>query len=181
VKPPEPISVPETPPVPEAAPPASETPAATEAPAPPAHVPPARPLVPPVPLAAPRTVVGPAELFDREAAARRGGDYGRAVDLDRDLEARYPTSREAQVSRAIMGRLLLDRGDPAGALAKFQDYLAAGSGQLAEEAMVGRATALERLGKPEEAARAWGALVAAFPDSPYAAHARARLEGANGL
>jgi TolA-binding protein len=136
----------------------------------------------PVPLApAPRpvgasTVVGPAELFDHETDARRHGDYARALDLGRQLEAHYPTSREAQVSRAVVGRLLLDRGDPAGALARFEGYLAAGSGQLGEEAMVGRATALDRLGRTDEATRAWGALVDAYPDTPYAAHAKARLE-----
>jgi TolA-binding protein len=124
--------------------------------------------------------VGPAEIFQSETEARRGGDYARALDFDRDLEGRYPTSREAQVSRVTIGRLLLDRGDPAGAIAKFDAYLGAGSGQLGEEAMVGRATALERLGKTDEAARAWAALVAAFPESPYAAHARARLESSTG-
>jgi outer membrane protein assembly factor BamD (BamD/ComL family) len=46
--------------------------------------------------------------------------------------------------------------------------------------MVGRATALERLGRADEASRAWGALLAAFPETPYAAHARARLGGLNG-
>ena len=84
------------------------------------------------------------------------------------------------MSRAIVGRLLLDRGDPAGALARFDSYLAAGGGDLGEEAMVGRATALDRLGKTDEATGAWSALVAAFPVSPYAARARARLENSSG-
>jgi TolA-binding protein len=128
----------------------------------------------------PPATVGPAEIFESETEARRGGDYARALDLDRDLEGRYPTSREAQVSRVVMGRVLLDRGDPAGAIAKFEGYLAAGSGQLGEEAMVGRATALERLGRTDDAARAWAALVSAFPATPYAAHARARLESTTG-
>ena len=74
-----------------------------------------------------------------------------------------------------MGRLLLDRGDPAGALASFESYLATGSGELGEEAMVGRATALERLGRTAQAAGAWQALLAAYPETPFAAHARSRL------
>ena len=131
-----------------------------------------------VAVAAP--IVGPAELFDEASLARRRGDYGRVLDLDRELEQRVPTSREAQVCRAIVGRLLLDRGDPAGAIAKFDAYLAGGAGDLGEEAMVGRATALDRLGRSDEATRAWSALVAAFPESPYAARARARLESSNG-
>jgi len=130
--------------------------------------------------AAAATVIGPAELFDQANDARRRGDYGRVLDLDGQLEHRYPTSREAQVSRQIVGRLLLDRGDPTGALARFDSYLAAGAGDLAEEAMVGRATALDRLGRSDEATRAWSAVAAAFPDSPYAARARARLESPNG-
>ena len=125
-------------------------------------------------------VVGPAELFDEASDARRRGEYGRVLDLDGELEHRYPTSREAQVSRQIIGRLLLDRGNPTGALARFDSYLAAGAGDLAEEAMVGRATALDRLGRADEANRAWSAVAAAFPDSPYAARARARLESSNG-
>lgn len=149
------------------------------------------PLVPAVPprvqAPAPRPlsisvvppVEGPAELLDSANSARRRGEYGQALDVHRDLEARYPTSREAQVSRAIAGRLLLDRGDPARALANFDSYLAAGSGDLREEAMVGRATALDRLGRDDEAARAWRDLLTAFPETPYAPHARARSESLN--
>lgn len=139
---------------------------------------PPRPRVASVATAAP--VVGPAELFEAASEARRRADYGSVLDIDRDLEQRYPTSREAQVSREIVGRLLLDRADPAGALAKFTAYLSAGGGDLGEEAMVGRATALERLGRTDDATRAWSALAAAYPDSPYAARARARLESSNG-
>ena len=130
--------------------------------------------------AEPVAVVGPAELFEVASEAQRRGDYGRVLDTDRELEQRYPTSREAQVARAIVGRLLLDRGDPSGALAKFDAYLAAGAGDLGEEAMAGRAMALDRLGKSDSAARAWAALAAAFPSSAYAARARARLESPNG-
>jgi TolA-binding protein len=131
-------------------------------------------------LAATGGVIGPAELFERETDARRHGDYTKVVDIGRQLEGRYASSREAEVSRAIVGRLLLDRGDPAGALAHFDAYLAAGSGQLGEDAMVGRATALDRLGRTDDATRAWSALVDAYPNTPYAAHAKARLETSTG-
>ncbi len=139
---------------------------------------PARP--PPTSVASAPLPIGPAELLDGESRARRDGEYGRALEIHRDLETRYPTSREAQVSRAVAGRLLLDRGDPAGALAAFDSYLAAGSGDLREEVMVGRATALDRLGRSDEAARAWSDLLTAFPETPYAQHARARCESLNG-
>jgi TolA-binding protein len=129
---------------------------------------------------APARTLGAAELFDAATDARRRGDYGRVLDVDHELETRFPTSREAQVLRAIIGRALLDRGDATGALARFDGYLAAGGGDLAEDAMVGRATALDRLGRSDEAARAWAALLATFPATPYAAHAKARLETLTG-
>jgi TolA-binding protein len=190
-----------------AAPPAAGT---TEAPRPKIHRAPAVTLPEPAPLAevaapsapeltappsvpahpmggaavtAPAHKPGPADLFEAASDARRRGDYGRVLDADRELEDRYPTSREAQVLRAIVGRVLLDRGDPTGALARFDSYLAAGGGELGElahESMVGRATALDRLGRTDEATKAWSALVASFPDTPYAAHVKARLEKPTG-
>jgi TolA-binding protein len=156
---------------------ASEIPEPSVTPAPPSAPVVEHPLRP-VAVASP-SAVGPAELFDAESDARRRGDYGRAIDVDRDLEGRYPTSREAQVSRAIVGRLLLERGHPSDALARFDAYLAAGAGPLGEEAMIGRATSLDRLGRPTEATAAWSALLAAYPATPYASHVRARLGGSN--
>jgi TolA-binding protein len=118
---------------------------------------------------------GSSALFEAATEARRRGDYTQAIALQRELVARFPQSRESHVSRATVGRLLLDRGDPSAALASFDAYLAGGSGELGEETMVGRATALERLGRSAEAAGAWQSLLAAYPNTPYAAHARARL------
>ena len=116
-----------------------------------------------------------ASLFDAAADARRQGSYARAIDLQRQLLSRYPASREAHVARETLGRLLLDRGDPAGAVSSFDAYLSEGAGELGEEAMVGRATALERLGRSAQASDAWRALLAAYPETAYAAHARSRL------
>jgi TolA-binding protein len=121
------------------------------------------------------TAHGAAVLFEAATEARRQGSYARAIDLQRELFSRYPRSRESHVARETMGRLLLDRGDPAGAFASFEAYLGEGSGELGEEAMVGRATALERLGRSAQAADAWRALLAAYPETPYAAHAKSRL------
>jgi TolA-binding protein len=127
-------------------------------------------------LARPHREPGPQELFDAETIARHHGDYARVFALHHELDQRFPRSRETQVSRATVGHLQLDRGDPTAALTDFDAYLAGGSGNLGEEAMVGRAMALDRLGRSDEASVAWRALVAAFPDTPYAAHARARVE-----
>lgn len=133
---------------------------------------------------APRTVAAPrataATLFDGASEARRRGDYGRALELDAELQKQFPASREAHVSRAATGRLRLDRGDVTGALADFDAYRARGTGELDEAVMVGRATALDRLGRTSEAARAWQALLVAFPDTAYAAHARKRADAGKG-
>jgi TolA-binding protein len=139
------------------------------APPPPAPVAPAR-------LASHHAAAsGAASLFDAATDARRQGSYGRAIDLQRELLSRYPNSREAHLAHETLGRLLLDRGDPAGAFTSFDAYLADGSGELGEEAMVGRATALERLGRTAQAMDAWRALLAAYPDTAYASHAKSRL------
>jgi outer membrane protein assembly factor BamD (BamD/ComL family) len=115
------------------------------------------------------------ELFDAANAARRAGDTGAALARYESLERQFPASREARLVAATSARLLLDRGDAAGALRRFDAYLAGGSSELREEAMAGRATALERLGQGEDEARAWAALLATYPHTPYAAHARARV------
>jgi TolA-binding protein len=96
----------------------------------------------------------------------------------RELEARFGLSVEAQVSRAVMGRGLLDRGRAEDALACFDDYLAFGSGDLGEEVMAGRATALERLERTDDARAAWQRLLETYPSTSYASRATARLEKA---
>jgi TolA-binding protein len=137
--------------------------------------PPAHPMRP-GPIVRPATETeGAASLFAAATEQRRQGSYARAIQLQRELLAKYPHSRESHVARETMGRLLLDRGDPAGAFASFDAYLSEGSGELGEEAMVGRATALERLDRSADAANAWRGLLAAYPETPYAAHARSRL------
>jgi hypothetical protein len=136
-------------------------------------------VVPVAALPAPPTVVppeGPGPLFGAEADARRRGDTARMLELHAELVARYPQSHETQVSRMMVARLLLDRGDAAGALSGFDAYLRAGSGELREDALAGRATALERLGRTDEARRAWMALLDQYPNTAYGAHARARVE-----
>jgi hypothetical protein len=127
----------------------------------------------------PSAVDSPGVLFEAANEARRQGDYARAIHLSRRLQMTHPASREAHVSHATVGRLLLDRGDVAGALISFDAYQARGPGwddpSLDEAVMVGRATSLERLGRLDDASRAWRALLTAFPETPYAEHARVRV------
>ena len=122
-------------------------------------------------------VTSAAEAFSRANLARRDGKVKEAVRLYRTLQERFAGSSEELVSRVALGRLLLDRlGDSRGALVQFNSYLASpGSGALREEAMVGRALALGRLGRGAEERAAWSALLAAWPKSAHAKHARARL------
>jgi hypothetical protein len=121
-------------------------------------------------------VDGPAPIFGAEADARRRGDTARMLELHAELVARYPQSHEAQVSRMMVARLLLDRGDAAGALSGFDAYLRAGSGELREDALAGRATALDRLGRTDEGRLGWLALLDQYPNTAYGTHARSRVE-----
>jgi hypothetical protein len=121
-------------------------------------------------------VDGPAPLFAAETEARRRGDAARLLDLHAQLVARYPQSREAQVSRMMVARMLLERGDAVGALSGFDAYLRAGSGELREDALAGRATALDRLGRSDEGRAAWQTLLDQYPGTAYGAHARSRVE-----
>jgi len=116
-------------------------------------------------------------LFSRANAARRARDYGTAARLYDDLALRFSGSREEMLSRVTFGSLLLDvLGQPQRALNLFDSYLAAArGGTMAEEALVGRAVALGRLGRAAEERATWHALLAEFPESANAERARRRL------
>jgi hypothetical protein len=118
-----------------------------------------------------------AELFARANLLRRRDEVSEAALVYRDLQRSFPGSAEELLSRVVLGRLLLDRlGDATAALAQFDSYLAAASqGSLREEALVGRAVALARLGRVTEERNAWNTLLDAFPRSTSASRARARI------
>jgi len=123
------------------------------------------------PIAPERTA---STVFAEANAARASGDYATAFRLYSEVQSSFPSSAEARTTQAILGRLLLDRGNAAGALRQFDAYLRGGGG-LREEAMVGRATALRRLGRTGEEAAAWSMLLKAYPSSAHAENARKRL------
>lgn len=135
-----------------------------------------------LPAAEPKATA--AELFREANAERRGGDVKKAIKLYRTLEERFPGTPESHASRVSVGRLLLEReGDATGALAEFDAYLAhrgAGDGSLDEEARIGRALALQRLGRADEERRAWDDLVERHPQSLYVPRAKQRLEALGG-
>jgi TolA-binding protein len=117
-----------------------------------------------------------AELFHEANAARRDGDLRRARRLYGQLTAVHPGSDEAGLARVSLGSLLLAAGDARGAEREFRAYLAAGGGQLREEALVGQAQSLGKLGRAGEERAAWRRLLDANPGSVYAAQARQRLD-----
>lgn len=125
----------------------------------------------------PERTASPAELFRQANEARRAGRVGEAAELYRRLETEHAASDEAIASHVALGRLLLDRlGDPAGARARFERYLAARpDGTLAEESRLGRALALGRLGARDGERAAWEELLARHPSSVHADRARTRL------
>jgi TolA-binding protein len=116
-----------------------------------------------------------AALFADANRARRDGNADRAMSLYRSLQSRYPSSSESELSRALLAQLQLDRGSPEAALAGFDRYLADGSRALGAEALVGRARALEQLGKTAQAAAAWREVQSRFSGSVHARLAATRL------
>jgi TolA-binding protein len=118
---------------------------------------------------------GAGELFSEANAARRGGDLARARRTYAQLIEKHPTSDEAGLARVSLGKLLLAAGEARGAEREFRRYLAAGGGQLSEEALVGQAESLGKLKRTREERAAWQRLLETHPSSVYAAQAKRRL------
>ncbi|MDX2050870.1 MAG: tetratricopeptide repeat protein [Polyangiaceae bacterium] len=120
--------------------------------------------------------LSPAELFAQATALRRAGEASRAVRVFRQLQRQHPSSPEAGASRLSLARLLMEHtNDPGGALLQFEAYLKSG-GPLEQEALVGQALALDRLGRPAEARGAWRQVLRRYPGSTYAKQARLKVE-----
>lgn len=117
-----------------------------------------------------------ATLFARARAASLRGEHREAGQTYRELEARFPQSREALVAPVMLGRIYADHlHDPAGALAQFDRYLRH-PGVNRPEALMGRARCLRVLGRSAEERAALRALLEGYPDSVYVDAARRRLE-----
>lgn len=134
------------------------------------------PVVAPTPAIPPSPVADASVLFDRANRARVQGERGVAIDQYRALLDQYPAAPEANLTRATLGRLLLDTGDASGGLTQLDAYLRSGDLTLREEVLSARAIALNRLGRTAEEATAWRALLDGYPDSIHATRAQARLE-----
>jgi hypothetical protein len=147
-------------------PPPAEAPAADES---------APAKAPPSARGSARPAVTAEALFERGEKLRREARAAAAIATYRRLQATFPATAEARLSFALAGQLLLQQGRPGDALAQFDRHLSLG-GEVGEEALAGRATALEELHRTSEAVTAWKTLLARFPRSVYAGRARARLD-----
>jgi tetratricopeptide (TPR) repeat protein len=106
-----------------------------------------------------------------------GGRIDQALDTYQRLQRGFPESRECRLSYLVAGRLWLDRDRADLAAAQFRQYLATDpAGGASEEALVGHASASNRMGHFSEEARDWRLLLAEHPGSIYARRARVRLE-----
>lgn len=180
---PEPPGAPQEPPV--ALPSPDEvSPTADEDPAPPvpeersrSSAPPSAERRKPEPETEPEPALSARDLLKAANAARRTGDYAKAEAGYERLAREFSGSREAMIGRVSLGKLQLERlGKPAEALRNFDAYLAAsGRGNLAEEALYGRARALRRLGEHAEERAAWSKLLERFPNTVHADEARRNL------
>ncbi len=171
------------PPAPAVQPPAARAPsrpveaAPAEAPPPP-EPPPAKETSKPAPAghgSSPQPTVTASALFERGEKLRREGRADAAIAAYRRLQTTFPETPEARLSFAFAGQLLLKQKRPGDALAQFNRHLKTG-GEVGEEALAGRATALEELHRSADAIAAWKSLLARYPGSVYAGRARARLD-----
>ncbi len=117
-----------------------------------------------------------ADVFRRANAARRAADFSAASEFYRTLEANFPRSDEARLAHVSFGKILLASGKATEAERQFSAYLEEGSRDLTEEALMGRAESLGRLGRRTEETQTWQRLLRDFPASVYATRAKQRLD-----
>ena len=114
-------------------------------------------------------------LFARASELRLNGQGLAAIAQFERIQKLHPNSRESQISHLVVGRLWLDNGRPELAAPEFARYFKSG-GAANEEALVGHATALRRMGRSAEEVADWKRLLEKHPGSVYAAEARKRLD-----
>ena len=123
------------------------------------------PLSPPP--APPRREDAPGR-FAQALAERQEGRGQTAIATFRRLQREFPDSLEATVSLVSLGDLLLGARREAEALLCFEAYLQrAPTGTLVPEAWIGKARALDALGRVAEARSAWNEIARRFPNAPY--------------
>jgi hypothetical protein len=116
-------------------------------------------------------------LFASANHARASGDLSRAAAAYAQLAHEYRGTRSELSARVARGLFALEsQDDPGLALSAFRDYLGARPmGTLAEEARVGVALSLQRMGQSALERQAWQTLLEQHPHTLHAERARARL------
>ena len=102
------------------------------------------------------------------------GKDDRAIPIYRKLQRLFPGTPQAEQSYATLGQLSLQHLGADEALRQFDRYLAH-EGPLTEDVLVGRAIALQRLGRSNEERKTWETVLRRFPSSVHAARAKTRL------
>lgn len=117
-----------------------------------------------------------AALLDEAEALQDARQWPEAAEALERLMKTYPKARAALISRITLGNLQLDRlGNPAAALKSFDKYLASKDPMLRKEALLGKASALEKLGRREEEIETLEHLVAEYPTGMQTRRAEQRL------
>jgi hypothetical protein len=117
------------------------------------------------------------ELLVAARASRGAEDWSGAADRYAELERHHRGTPEEITARVAWARMELDqRNAPARALRLFEAYLAARpDGSVAEEARVGKAVALGKLGRAGAERQAWAELLDRHPTTLSATRARRRM------
>jgi hypothetical protein len=116
----------------------------------------------------------PAALFARANSLRRGGRSSEALGLYQTILDKFPSAREAPPARLALAKLL-EGSNPTQALAHYR-LLAQRKGTLRAEGLWGLAETARNLGQSALEQRTLSELVREFPNSPYAAVARERMQ-----
>jgi hypothetical protein len=117
-----------------------------------------------------------AQTLFRRANRLRHTDWLAAAAIYSELIRRHPASLEAGIAELALGKWSLAQGRSGDALDWFRAHQRRPQSALGAEALWGEARALESLGSHVAARVPWRALMDRYPDSPYAAVARERLE-----
>jgi outer membrane protein assembly factor BamD (BamD/ComL family) len=135
---------------------------------------------PPASRAPSRASASPARLFAAANRARAAGDLSRAITLYRALQSAFPRSPETRLSWVSLAQVYLKASQPQQAVAQYDAYFDSGDRTLLEEATMGKARALSRLGRVEEERTLWQRFLRDHPDSDYRFRAEQRLQDLEG-
>jgi tetratricopeptide (TPR) repeat protein len=115
------------------------------------------------------------QMLEQAQALRASGEFRRAVELYQRIHELNPGSASGRAALVAQGELRLSSlGDPQGALAAFNAYLARG-GALSQEASFGKARALRALGRRAEERQTIEQFIATYPEAPQSRVLRRRL------